>query len=84
MQVLLVNAARLTPDYKQHCKQEWGLEDTSFAVSVIIPGGHPFQLAEADDLKGLKASVNGQCAVCGQPASTKCSQCQVALNCLSK
>lgn len=37
MQLLEVNSARLSPECKQRCKQEWGIEGSPQEVSFMAP-----------------------------------------------
>ncbi|KAK9812349.1 hypothetical protein WJX73_004412 [Symbiochloris irregularis] len=74
-EVLVSNASNLVPEYKQHCKREWGIEDGPWDVSFIMP---------ADILPSAQMTNKPEgCALrgCTRPASSKCSRCQGARYC---
>ncbi|KAK9812406.1 hypothetical protein WJX73_008645 [Symbiochloris irregularis] len=70
-EVLVSNAARLSTEYKQRCKQEWGIDKGPFDVSFIVPTSI-LQAQQAEDTKAGCANSS-----CDQLASAKCSRCQV-------
>ncbi|KAK9784869.1 hypothetical protein WJX73_000655 [Symbiochloris irregularis] len=74
-EVLLSNAARLSPEYKQDSKQEWGIEGTPFDVSFLMPAGLP----DADQTESLDARCANK--KCGKPASNCCGRCKVVRYC---
>lgn len=37
LQLLEANAARLTPEHKQRCKSDWGIEHGPYEVSFLAP-----------------------------------------------
>lgn len=75
MQMLMANAARLTPEYKQRRKQEWGIEGTPFDVGFIMFT----KTADEQDLAHQESARQTLCAngMCSQPARSRCSRCQV-------
>ena len=73
LQVLLSNAARLTPEYKQQCKREWGIEDTPFDVSFIVPT----QAIEPRDLVRLGSTCAS--TSCNQLGTLRCARCEVCI-----
>lgn len=70
-QVLMSNAGRLCPEYKQRCSYEWGIQDAPFEVSFLAIT-KVLSKAELDSLHFRCAAAD-----CGQPASSHCSRCQV-------
>lgn len=79
LQVLEANAARLSPEYKQRCRREWGIEGSCFEVSVITPAAHPGDVLDMDDLQSIQSFLDRQCgnSMCGQRAKLMCTACQV-------
>ncbi|KAK9787266.1 hypothetical protein WJX73_003969 [Symbiochloris irregularis] len=71
-EILLSNAARLSPEYKHRCKREWGIEGSPFDVSffAIIPN------AQWDRTRTPCANES-----CSQPPSSHCARCKVAKYC---
>ncbi|KAK9812432.1 hypothetical protein WJX73_010143 [Symbiochloris irregularis] len=77
-EVLLENAARLSPEYKRQCKREWGIEDGPFDVSFLARPAASTTLRYLKDLDWLEAA-KPTCALstCDQAGSSHCGRCKV-------
>lgn len=74
MQVLRLNAQKLSPEYLEQCKRKWSMEPT-FEVSFLVPAR---VLTPDESEKVQKKCANSSC---GKPASRTCSRCKVAYYC---
>lgn len=77
MQILESNAARLSPDYSQRCKCEWGIEGSPFDVSFIAAPRAPNVTQ-----KNFLQCANGTCSKFGILTCMRCMvspplQCQI-------
>ncbi|KAK9812054.1 hypothetical protein WJX73_001431 [Symbiochloris irregularis] len=77
-EILMANAARLSPEYTRRCKQAWGVAGTPYQVSFLVPA----TVLDAQQLEGLQARCGN--SACKTLASLNCSRCQTAKYCSAR